>query len=113
MGNGVYQGGSTISKEPMWIITTVDRPADKIEIQKLPVDQIPKDSLEQLQLLPSEGWSQESLDQRVEVGDWTMVPLKRIFQNPNKHLSDPLMLQLQHGRGRTATSCTGRPHRSI
>merc|ERR1711959_655646 len=48
--NGTYQGGGRIPKEPMWIITTVDRPDDQIEVRKVPLSEIPQESIEHLQL---------------------------------------------------------------
>merc|ERR1712192_152242 len=47
--NGVYQGGDSISEEPMWILTTVDRAEDKIEVNKLPFSTAPEESTTRLE----------------------------------------------------------------
>jgi len=46
--NGVYQGGDTISADPMWILTTVDRPGDKIEVNELPLSEMPVECRDRL-----------------------------------------------------------------
>jgi len=46
--NGAHLGADSIPIEPMWIITTVDRPEDSIEVQKLPLSEMPEESLTQL-----------------------------------------------------------------
>merc|ERR1712232_1374658 len=47
--NGVYEGGDSISEEPMWVMTTVDQPADKIEVNKLPFSKAPEESTKRLE----------------------------------------------------------------
>jgi len=47
--NGAYVGGGSIPIEPLWIITTVDRPEDSIEVQKRPLSEIPEKSLTECQ----------------------------------------------------------------
>lgn len=43
--NGTHVGGDRIPIEPLWIITTVDRPEDSIEVQKRPLSEMPENSL--------------------------------------------------------------------
>jgi len=46
--NGEYQGGDSISKEPMWIIASVCSRADKIEVNRSPPCEMPLESRSRL-----------------------------------------------------------------